>query len=321
MFNHSDYIEANGFPCNVTILGHSSITSPHTWLCLLREVRAKWANGFKVAHIFFNDPSIICPPILKLVGFKVIISRRDMGYWYTPIYLAALRFNSMFLNLAIVNSEAVKTITHEKEHIALEKILVIYNGYEGQGNIESVSNAVDLVRIGMVANVRPIKRIADAIEAVSCLRERGRNIQLTIVGDGDFSNLTKFAAKLGIGDHIIFTGVQSNVKKFIYDFDIALLCSESEGFSNSIIEYMQCGKPVVCSNVGGNPEIVIDDFNGYLYEAGDIEGLVNRLIPLIDSYELRQKLGQNGQLKVQEEYNISTMLDAHNKVYQSLHSF
>ena len=329
LFNHSDYIQNNVFPCDVTVLGSSSLSSLTTWLALFSAAKKKRDEGFRIAHIFFNDPSIIGPPVLKLLGFKVIISRRDMGYWYTSGYLAALRFNSMLLNGAIVNSEAVKSITHEKERISLNNIHVIYNGYESSEEIKppfrnietSASLQQGVINIGLVANIRPIKRIEDAIKAVGFLKKMGKEVNLTIVGDGDPSSLAKLADQQAVGNNVLFAGSQKEVKKFVSNFDIAILCSESEGFSNSIIEYMQCGKPVVCSNVGGNPEIVVNGFNGYLYEAGDVEGLVDRLISLIDSNELRQRLGQNGQSKVQEEYSISTMLDAHHKVYQTLCSF
>ena len=326
LFNNSDYIQNNEFPCEVTVLGRSSLSSLNTWLALFRVAKKKRAEGFRIAHIFFNDPSIIGPPILKLLGFKVIISRRDMGYWYTSGYLAALRFNSMLLNGAIVNSEAVKSITHEKERISLNNIHVIYNGYESSEEVEpsfvnmetSASLQQDIIHIGLVANIRPIKRIEDAIKAIGFLKKMGKEVNLTIVGDGDPSSLTKLADQLEVGSNVIFAGSQQDVKRFISDFDIAILCSESEGFSNSIIEYMQCGKPVVCSNVGGNPEIVVNDLNGFLYEAGDVEELVTNLIQLIDSKVLRSRLGLNGYLKVQKDYSITTMLTAHDKVYRSL---
>ncbi len=325
LLNSSDYIKKNGFPCDTSVVGYSKLSSPSTWYHLYRHLKAKRSEGFLLAHVFFNDPSIIAPPLLRLLGYKTLISRRDMGYWYTSVRLSLLRLNSFFIDGVIVNSEAVKAITHQKERISLNKIHVIYNGYDVEIT-KSINSAAaidkkinnEIVNIGIVANIRPIKRMEDAIRAIGLFVKQTTKVKLTIVGDGSPEKLITLAKSLDCEGSVDFVGAQSNVKSFIKNFDIAILCSESEGFSNAIIEYMQEGKPVVCSNVGGNPEIIISGENGYLYEVGDVDGLVDKLSLLIESSEVRNELGLNGQCKVLQEYSIDRMLNEHYSIYGAL---
>src|SRR5690606_14571010 len=115
VFLSSDFLDHSPFPCSVTVLVHHRISSFATWLALWRAAKLLKAQGFSIAHIFFNDPSIIGPPVFWLSGYKVIISRRDMGYWYTRLYTCLLRVNRHLLSGAVVNSNAVKRVTAEVE--------------------------------------------------------------------------------------------------------------------------------------------------------------------------------------------------------------
>ena len=108
VFRDSEYLANNPFPVPVVILNVTRMTAPGNWLRLYRFFRQKKQQGFCLAHIFFNDASIICPPILKLLGYRVIISRRDMGYWQNRVNLVPLRLNAHIVDRVIVNSEAVR---------------------------------------------------------------------------------------------------------------------------------------------------------------------------------------------------------------------
>lgn len=322
VFNSSSYISDEGFPCDVTVLGCSKLSSPNTWFSLFECLKQKKREGFKLAHIFFNDPSIIAPPLLKLLGYKTIISRRDMGYWYTSAYLSLLRFNAKLIDFVVVNSKAVKGITCEKEWINPNKVQLIYNGYEhkeiNQAERVSLQQSDDEVVLGIVANIRPIKRMQDAIEATANLNKKGLNVRLVIVGGGDSADLKALAQNLGVQGKVQFAGSQKNASSYIQGFDICVLNSESEGFSNAIIEYMQHGKPVVCSAVGGNPEIIDDGSVGHLYPMGNVGILTKRLEILCKSTLQRTQFGLNGQEKVTGLYGVSQMLEHHQNLYRQL---
>jgi glycosyltransferase involved in cell wall biosynthesis len=177
VFEETPYLQQYEFPCPYGVLGKRSLTNPLMWYRLYRFAKKSRKNGVRLAHIFFNDASIICPPVFAWVGIKTIISRRDMGYWYTPTYLRLLRITRRWVSCVVVNSRAVKEVTVEKEGIHSDLVQVIYNGYENNTSIpiqplselEQLRLSPNTLIVGLVANIRPIKRIKDAIDALAML--------------------------------------------------------------------------------------------------------------------------------------------------------
>lgn len=326
VFKSSDFLEKGGFPCEYAVLGHSSISSPITWYALFKFARRYRASGGRLAHIFFNDSSVVCPPIFRLFGIQTIISRRDMGYWYTRRYLAFLSLSGRFVSAVITNSEAVKVVTNKHEPVALSDIYVIYNGYEIDHTPREIPTDLrqlkdrykDCVFVGIVANIRPIKRIEDAVEAVAMLVQQGAEIQLVVIGDGDQTALRALSFRLGVEAQVHFLGARLDVKESLGALDIGLLCSESEGFSNSVIEYMQAGLPVICSGVGGNLEAINDGETGLLYSPGDLKELAGCLNKLVIDRELRVRLGQNARTIAKHRFSMEAMVQQHIDVYDSL---
>ncbi|MBU2955608.1 glycosyltransferase [Marinobacter sp. F3R08] len=326
VFRDSEYLQKNGFPCEYHVLGSTRLFSPSTWTELWKMARKFRASGVRLAHVFFNDPSVICPPVFRLNGIKTIISRRDMGYWYTPVYRSMLAVTGRFVSAAITNSEAVRQITASSEWLDLSRIHVIYNGYSGrETNHELPADLAELRRkhpdalfAGLVANIRPIKRLEDAIGAVGQLRSGNHDLHLILIGDGDQTNLRLLASELGVAEKVHFLGPRVDVKACLKALDIGLLCSESEGFSNAIVEYMQAGLPVVCSRVGGNPEAVEDGETGFLYPCGDVEVLANHLRMLSDNSELRQRIGDNALISARERFSMEAMVARHQDIYEKL---
>ena len=239
-----------------------------------------------------------------------------------------LKFNAKFVNACICNSHAVKDKTMEVENLALSKMHVVYNGLpEYKISSDEVDKAQTIKEflpqsnkiIGIVANIRPIKRIQDLIYAAEKIAAQKKfAFKIAIVGGGDESELAALCELLNITDKVIFLGAQKNVEKYLKNFDIAVLTSDSEGLSNSIIEYMAAGKPVVCSNVGGNNELIKHGLNGYLYPVGDIQQLSNYLIALLESADDRKAFGLNGQRQVVENFSMNNMINDTLKVYSQL---
>jgi glycosyltransferase involved in cell wall biosynthesis len=325
VFRGSDYTRSGQFPVAVEDLRIGSISNPASWLRTFNYGRELKSEGFSLVHCFFNDSSVICPPMMSLAGLAPVISRRDMGFWYTAAYKTVLRQTGRFVKAAVCNSQAVAEITQKAESLPARKVHVIYNGYpDFVAPKRAVSESRDSslmkhrVVIGIVANLRPIKRIEDLIRAFGLLVESGLNVELRVVGGGETATYETLINNLGLQAHVSLLGSQVDPESFINDFDIAVLCSESEGFSNAIIEYMRCGKPVVCTRSGGNPEIVSECENGYLVPVGDVQELSNRLAILIKQPDLREEMGRKAAARVKENYSIETMLLEHIALYQSV---
>ncbi|TCI04439.1 glycosyltransferase [Corallincola luteus] len=314
----SDYLTSGELGVEVEFLDVTRMASPKAlWkmFCLGRRLRAQ---NTQLVQTFFNDASVIAPFFLKWAGCRVMISRRDMGFWYSANLLKLLRWNRRWVDAAVVNSKAVGEQTALAEHIPAERVHVIYNGYappaETQSDVELPAGPV----IGIVANIRPIKRMQDAVAALGALCGEFPDLQLVIVGGGDPAELQSQAEQLGVAKLLHCVGGQSAPQDYIRRFDIALLCSESEGFSNAIIEYLQWGKPVVCSRTGGNPEIIEHGKNGYLYDVGDVDALVEHLRKLLADHEGYKKMSQYALSSVASRFSMSQMLGNHELLYRQL---
>jgi glycosyltransferase involved in cell wall biosynthesis len=322
VFEESNYLKEHGFVCPYTVLGKSSLSNPIMWYRLYNFARSYHNRGGRLAHVYFNDSSIICPPVFAAASIKTIISRRDLGYWYTSAYLYVLKITRCWVSSVVVNSRAVKVVTAEKEGISAEAIRVIYNGYAERTPHTKVSMPVldslkknnKTVLLGLVANIRPIKRITDAIDALALLDKSGQAI-LVVIGSGDSAELENYAESRAVGGQVVFLGARDDVTDCLLHIDIGLLCSESEGFSNAIIEYMRAGLPTVCSDVGGNIEAITHEDTGLIYPMGDSQSLADCLNVLIGDSCYRSAMGKRARQDSEKRFSISRMVSEHQKLY------
>ncbi|MHA7855262.1 glycosyltransferase [Marinobacter shengliensis] len=322
----SAYTDTNPMPCPVDVLGHYRLSSPRTWWALLRYGQRLRRQGVRLAHVFFNDASLICPPVFRACGIQTLISRRDMGYWYTPAIVRLLRLTGRCVSGVVVNSQAVGEVTAATEGYRTEQIHVIYNGYDADAPLESEPASVpELQALSekgpvalLVANIRPIKRIEDALAAVSVLAERGHYLALALIGEGDTEALQQQASQLGIGDRLLFMGSRTDVTRCLAYGAVGLSCSESEGYSNAVVEYMQAGLPVVASDVGGNCEAVLDGETGWRYPAGDVNALADRLHNLLINEAKARDMGQAGKALARQRHDLQSMVNSHASLYMRL---
>lgn len=324
VLDDSAWLKANKLACPVMIVGSSSIKQPGTWIRLYKLARSFKKQGFDLAHVFFNDASVVCPPMFKLAGIKTIISRRDMGFWYNKIYRFLLPITGRFVDLVISNSQAVSDITGEVEKIPSSKRVVIYNGYnrapETFAVVPELKNLRDkgAIIFGLVANIRPIKRMQDAITALAALGSNYPHAHVVIIGAGDAGELQLLAASLGVSERVHFLGGRADIPDCLQYFSAGLLCSESEGFSNAIVEYQFAGLPVICTRTGGNPEAVDQNETGWLYEVGDTHALSQAFESLLSDMDKSIAMGKQAQALANERYTVKKMRENHLEIYHKV---
>ena len=246
------------------VVGTRRMRSLAFWAGAWRAMRAARRDGFRIAHTWFNDSAIALPLPLKAAGFQVIGSRRDLGFWYTPANLRLLRLNTRFVDRVVCNSEAVREVVMREEGFAREHTDVIYNGVaRGPSGIDraAVRHRLGLPQdavVGcVVANLRPLKRVQDAIAGLAQVAQGLPVVHLAIVGEdraGEAGShrveLERIAHELGVAHRIHFLGPLADPMPVIEASDFGVLCSETEGFSNSLLEYLAAGLPAVATNVG-----------------------------------------------------------------------
>lgn len=271
---------------------------------------------------------------------KILVARRDEGFWRNGRQLAVNRFFNRFADRVLCNSQAVARAVAEKEGVLPSQIDVIYNGVEipsinerrgaihraqssGVINAAPTGNRLDLqspvIIVGVVANMRhAIKGHTFLLEAMAEVLAKAPQVKLVLAGDGPLRpDLEAYAAKLGIAHAVIFLGSRPDIAAVVKDFDIACLPSLTEGFSNSLLEYMTYGKPVVATAVGGNPEAVTHE-TGFLVPPRDAGALAEKLLLLIEDEKLRASMGRAGRQRVEERFSVRAMVAGYERYYENL---
>ena len=139
-----------------------------------------------------------------------------------------------------------------------------------------------------------------------------------VVGDGHLRPaLEARARELNVQNHIRFLGQRRDVEDILAGSDIALNTSDSEGLSNSVIEAMRAGLPVIASDVEGNRELIEDGLTGCLFPAGNYEELAKQILYLLKNPEVAERLGTTAGKRVEERFSVTEMIDNYSRFYQS----
>jgi glycosyltransferase involved in cell wall biosynthesis len=330
----SPWLEQHSAGLPLQMLGiHTILSIRSLWRAFNFAAKARW-RGFRVAQLYLGDATVLFPFPLWLFGIRVVTAKRDLGFWQTPAQRRAIRWNRFFVRHVIANAEAARAAAVEQDGVTAAETSVIYNGVELQPTRDRASVRAewgvaegDFV-IVLVANLKPVKRIDDALIALAQLLPRYPNLRLLVAG-GDtneaasgsqLERLHALAQKLGLLGRIKFLGSVSNTRDLIAAADVGLLCSESEGLSNALIEYQLAGIPAIASRVGGNPEVVETGRTGLLFELGDVDGLARALESLVSNPAQRRELGEAAKARAIALFGVTSMVDAHQRLYRSLAS-
>jgi len=131
------------------------------------------------------------------------------------------------------------------------------------------------------------------------------------------AELQEVVRECRLEDRVRFMGPVADTEPLIAASDIGLLCSETEGLPNSVIEFMLAGKPCVVSNAGGNPELITDGVEGRVYETGNVVQLRNCIVELAADEDLRKKFGTAAARKAAEHFTVTAMVDELLEIYQA----
>jgi L-malate glycosyltransferase len=184
----------------------------------------------------------------------------------------------------------------------------------------------DSIVIGTIKDLQPIYGIDKLLRAFSLLVKNNKdlNVILAIVGGGpEAKKLKDLSEELDITDKVIFTGAIpfSEIVDYHNSIDIFVALSRSESFGVSVIEASACEKPVVVSNVGGLPEVVIDNITGIVVNEPVINEAYKAMELLCYDKDLRNKMGKQGKYNVIEKYNwinnVESMIGLYNSFFKN----
>ena len=241
-----------------------------------------------------------------------------MGFNLTKKDIAFLKVANRFISCVITNSRAVQTQAMQLEGLPESKSRVIYNGIAFDQIPQQSNNSNDRV-VGIVANLnRPVKRVDLFIQAASIIHKDYPDVKFQVIGDGPLrKELENLAAQLGVNASIYFLGRRNDAQSLLEGMTIGVLCSDSEGFSNAIMEYMAAGLPVVATHVGGNPELVQHGKTGLLVPANDVTALAQAIKGLLLRPGTAVEMGHAGREFLIKEFSLDQMLRKTTQLYES----
>jgi N-acetyl-alpha-D-glucosaminyl L-malate synthase BshA len=257
---------------------------------------------------------IYIPVVTTLHGTDITLVGRDRTF--KPV-----------VTFSINKSDGVTAVSH---HLRNDT----YEFFEIEQDIKVIPNFIDLKRFSLkpkdhfkkaiapagekiivhTSNFRKVKRTEDVIRIFAKLIEK-IPAKLLMVGDGgDRSKCEQLARDLGVNDNIRFLGKQDAIEEILSVSDLFLMPSESESFGLAALEAMACKVPVITSNVGGLPELNVDGVTGFLKDVGDIDGMAEKAIYILEDEE-RLEIFKENALARAKEFDLANILPLYENYY------
>jgi sugar transferase (PEP-CTERM/EpsH1 system associated) len=271
-------------------------------------------------------------PAARLAGVPVVI-HSEHGYEIDNIARLPMR-RRLFRKMAYGMANVIFTVTRElRDYHAMQswtppdKIRVLYNGVDTNRfapNLQSrtrVRKELGIAEstwvIGSVGRLVPVKDYVTLLRAADQLIARGGDVLVLLVGSGPELDSLKqqVSESIGLRGRVHFLGACDQVPDTLNAMDVFVLPSLGEGMSNTILEGMASGLPIVATNVGGNPEVVVDRHSGFLFKPGDATGLAQALDSLSKNPEISLKLGIAARERAVTKFSIKSMMEQYRDLY------
>lgn len=261
------------------------------------------------------DDGIHIPMITTLHGTDITLVGSH------PFYKKAVQFS-------INHSEYVTAVSHSLK-ADTERLFDI------EKDIEVIPNFIDLNKfkfkdvpcekgqiapddqliITHISNFRPLKRVIDILKVFKKVNEK-LNVKLLMVGDGpEKVRAVRYSKANDLDTSVLFLGKSNEIDEILCFTDLFILPSEQESFGLAALEAMAHGVPVVCSDVGGLPEVVEEGFSGYLCPVGDIGTMTERSIHILEDPE-RHKQFKRQAYQSSQKYDINKVVSHYESLYQ-----
>ncbi len=173
--------------------------------------------------------------------------------------------------------------------------------------------------IGFVGRMAKQKRVDDLVFAMALVAILHPEAHLLLVGDGpERDKLMKFARDINIDSHTRFTGHRADAAKLLRIMDLFWIASDFEGQSNSMMEAMAAGLPVIATDIPPNRELVVDGETGFLVRVGDRAGFQQFADRILADAELARRLGDAGRERMRQHFSIDKMVETHARLYREV---
>jgi len=298
---------------------------------VLRLIRIIKNEGICIMYIM-NSPLTVCWGLFcaKLTGVGKVLTRITVT---EPVSHAARRrlVNNValsFFDIIIAQSNFHKKYLIKHYVLNAERIKVVYNGVAVE-SFRSLSGAPSLRQeldipdgapvVGIVARLSPEKNVSLFLNAAGRILLKFPDSHFVVAGDGpERRKLEKIACELSIQAKVHFLGMRQDIPRIISSFDVAVMSSNIENFSNAVLEYMAAAKPVIATDVGNTHEQVVEGETGFLISSGDAEALAASALKLLKDRGLSRKMGEAGKARVNDNFTLRRMMSTYESLFAEL---
>ena len=281
-----------------------------------------WTHARLAAEMLTRPPEALFVPahVVPLIHPRTVVTIHDLGYLYFPqahpaqarMYLdLSTRWSVRVAAHIIADSQATKADLVRRTAAPPDKITVAYPGRDESlgrvsdpATIESVKHrhGIGGEYLLYIGTLHPRKNLVRLIQAYSNLKPPTSNLKLVLAGGQGwlYDEILAEAMRLGLQDRVLFPGrIADEDKAALLSGATALVFpSLYEGFGLPVVEAMQCGTPVICSNTSSLPEVAGDA--ALLVDPLDVDGLTRAMLRLLAEADLRRTLVERGYAQAQK---------------------
>ncbi|MBS4217325.1 N-acetyl-alpha-D-glucosaminyl L-malate synthase BshA [Bacillus sp. FJAT-49711] len=284
-----------------------------------------------ILHVHYAIPHAVCAILAKqMAGTDVKIVTTLHGtditvLGYDATLAEAIKFGIEKSDSVTAVSNALKMQTNEV--VGAEKDISVIHNFIDERVYRKVN--ADHLRLAYgikeeekviihVSNFRKVKRVRDVVASFAKIAKE-IPAKLLLVGDGpENTRICKLVKELDIEDKVLFLGRQDHLEELYSISDLMLLLSEKESFGLVALEAMACGVPCIGTNIGGIPEVIIDGYNGFICELGDLETISNKSLSLLQNESSLEEFSHHASLTPMERFQSNLIVEKYEKLYESL---
>ncbi len=302
---------------------------------ILKQIRADAKSSKVIVHTHSSKAGILGRWAARLAGIRLIVhSVHGFSFNdYQPslmraFYILLERITARITTVFITVSDADREEGIRKGIFTKDDVTLIRSGIDIKKFCDLPSDRIslrghlgidpDVPVIAMIACFKPQKAPLDFVRVAKKVSDERSDALFYLVGDGRLRpQIEQLIEELNIGDKVILLGWRRDIPEIMHSIDLLVLTSLWEGLPRVLPQAMASGVPVVATNVNGAPEAIRNGLNGYLLAPGDIAGMAQKIVYLINNPEEALKMGRKGRELV-AEFDIWKMVKQQEVLYQNL---
>jgi len=305
-----------------------SLLKPNTLVQVARLARLIRARGVRLVHANEFISNFVAFLAARAARVPVIVNRVDLGHLrdgFGARHRTVEKWMSRHADAVCANADGVRRVCIEEEGSAPERTFVVRNGLDLQRfdalAARPLQGPLPAGRplVAVVANLWPVKGHRTLLEAIARVHAHRPEARFALVGDGpERSFLERRIADLHLEGVVELLGTRYDVPAILSRAEAACLPSQAEGLPNAIMEAMAASLPVVATDVGGTPELVLPGETGFLAPSGDPVRLADALLAVLADPEEARQMGARGRRLVAGAYSLDLLAAAHGAMYRAV---